>query len=62
MKIPKGFNKMAVSDQETWLVKKLQDLYAVEHQLKKLLGAVRGGNRVTIPEIERPDEALLKED
>ncbi len=53
---------MAVADQETWLVKKLQDLYVVENQLKKLLGAVRGGQRVTIPEIERPDEALLKED
>jgi hypothetical protein len=61
MKMPKGFNKMPAMDQESWLVQKLQDLYSVESQLKKLLAAVRGGQRVIIPEIDRPDEAILKE-
>jgi hypothetical protein len=61
MKMPKGFNKMPAMDQESWLVQKLQDLYSVESQLKKLLAAVRGGQRVNIPEIDRPDEAILKE-
>jgi len=61
MKMPKGFNKMPVMDQESWLVQKLQDVYSVESQLKKLLAAVRGGQRVNIPEIDRPDEAILKE-
>jgi len=61
MKMPKGFNKMPAMDQESWLVQKLQDVYSVESQLKKLLAAVRGGQRVNIPEIDRPDEAILKE-
>jgi hypothetical protein len=61
MKMPKGFNKMTAKDQESWLVKKLQEVYAVETELRKLLGAVRGGQRVSIPEIDRPDEAILKD-
>lgn len=61
MKMPKGFNKMPVMDQESWLVQKLQDVYSVESQLKKMLAAVRGGQRVNIPEIDRPDEAILKD-
>lgn len=61
MRMPKGFNKMPAMDQESWLVQKLQDVYSVESQLKKLLAAVRGGQRVNIPEIDRPDEAILKE-
>lgn len=61
MKMPKGFNKMPAKDQESWLVEKLQDLHSVESQLRKLLAAVRGGQRVVIPEIDRPDELLLKD-
>lgn len=61
MKVPKGFNKMTAKDQESWLVKKLQDVYAVENELRKLLGTVRGGQRVNVPEIERPNEAILKD-
>lgn len=61
MRMPKGFNKMPAMDQESWLVQKLQDVHSVETQLKKLLAAVRGGQRVNIPEIDRPDEAILKE-
>jgi hypothetical protein len=61
MKMPKGFNKMPVMDQESWLVQKLQDVHSLESQLRKMLAAVRGGQRVNIPEIDRPDEAILKD-
>jgi hypothetical protein len=61
MKMPKGFNKMPVMDQESWLVQKLEDVHTVESQLKRLLATVRGGQRVVIPEIDRPDELLLKD-
>lgn len=61
MKTPKGFNKMAARDQETWLVKKLGEIHAVEAELRKLLATVRGGQRVSIPETdERPDLIDLK--
>ena len=61
MKMPKGFNKMTATDQESWLAKKLQELYEVEKELRRLLGTVRGGQRVSVPEIDRPDEAILKD-
>jgi hypothetical protein len=61
MRVPKGFNKMNTIDQEIWLVKKLQELYAAEIELKRMLGTVRGGQRVSASEIERPDEAILKD-
>lgn len=61
MKMPKGFNKMKAADQESWLVEKLHSIHAVESQLRKLLATVRGGQRVEIREVDRPDEALLKD-
>lgn len=61
MKVPKGFNKMNTIDQEIWLVKKLQEMYAVESELRKMLATVRGGQKVSMPEIDRPDEAILKD-
>jgi hypothetical protein len=59
--MPKGFNKMTAKDQETWLIKKLQELFEVENELRRMLGTVRGGQRVSVPEIDRPDEAILKD-
>ena len=61
MRMPKGFNKMTAKDQETWLIKKLQELFEVENELRRMLGTVRGGQRVSVPEIDRPDEAILKD-
>ena len=60
MKMPKGFNKWSASEQESWLVAKLQEYYAVENQISKMLAKLRGGQRIEVKEIERPDEALLK--
>jgi hypothetical protein len=61
MKIPKTFNKMSASDQESWLVKKLMELQAEESKLRRLLATVRGGSKIQIKLDERPDEINLKE-
>jgi hypothetical protein len=58
--MPKGFNKWSAVEQESWLVKRLQEYYAVESQISKMLASIRGGQRLHISEIERPDELLLK--
>ena len=60
-KFPKGFNRMTLTEQETILVKKLQELYLIETQITKALASVRGGYKYKVSEeITRPDEALLK--
>lgn len=59
-KLNKGFNKMSLSEQESVLVKKLQEVYLIEEQITKALAKVRGGHRYEAREIERPDEAILK--
>ena len=47
---------MNLSEQEEWLVKKLQELYKIEDDLKKKLAKVRGGNSVYIK-----DEKIVKD-
>ncbi len=61
MKHPKNWNKMNLSQQETWLINKLQEVYQLEETIKKDLATVRGGQIVKInDEIDRPDELILK--
>jgi hypothetical protein len=61
MKLSKKFNKMSLQEQEAYLVKELQDMYIQEDAIKKMLGKVRGGQKVNIQtEPDRPDEILLK--
>jgi hypothetical protein len=60
MKMPKGFGKWSAQEQEIWLVNKLQDYYAIQNQITRMLASIRGGQRLQISEVERPDEALLK--
>lgn len=60
MKMPKNWNKWSASEQESWLVARLQEYYAVENQISKMLAKLRGGQRIQIAEIDRPDEASLK--
>jgi len=60
MKMPKGFNKWTLQQQEEFFIKKLQELYDIESDLKRNLAKIRGGNRLNFNEIERPDEILLK--
>lgn len=61
MRYPKNWNKMTLSEQENWLVKKLTELYNQETNIKQALAKVRGGTKFEVKEIDRPDEALLKE-
>jgi hypothetical protein len=58
--MPKGFNKWSAIEQESWLVKRLQEYYAVETQISRMLASIRGGQRLQVSEIERPDELMLK--
>jgi hypothetical protein len=58
--MPKGFNKWTLQQQEEFFIKKLQELYDIESDLKRNLAKIRGGHRLNFSEIERPDEILLK--
>jgi hypothetical protein len=58
--MPKGFNKWSASEQEAWLVKKLQEFHALENEVKKVLGKLRGGESIFFNEIDRFDEFELK--
>lgn len=58
--MPKGFNKWTLSQQEEYFTKKLQELYAIETDIRQMLAKIRGGNRMEFKEVERPDEILLK--
>jgi len=60
MKMPKNWNKLNLSEQEVWLVKKYQEMVSEIESVSKMLAKIRGGNRIVVKEIERPDEALLK--
>jgi ferritin-like metal-binding protein YciE len=61
MKMPKGFNKWTLQEQEEFFIKKLSELYDIEKGIKQTLAKIRGGNRMEYKEIERPDEILLKD-
>jgi hypothetical protein len=41
---------MTLDEQESWLVKKLQEYYAKQDDIKRLLATVRGGQRIKINE------------
>jgi len=60
MKLPKNWNKMKLSEQESYLVKKLSELYEIENYIRKNLASIRGGQRIHITEDIRPDEDILK--
>jgi len=60
MKMPKGFSKWSLSEQESWLVKKYQEMLTEVDAVTKMLAKIRGGQRIKVTEIERPDEAILK--
>jgi len=61
VKTPKSFNKMTLAEQEAYLVKKFQEAEEMRQAIFKMLAKVRGGQRMKIAEIDRPDEAILKE-
>ena len=61
VKLPAKFNKMTLQEQEEILVKNLNVIYTIEKEIKDALGKIRGGHKYEVKEIDRPDEALLKE-
>jgi len=62
MRLPAKFNKMSLIEQENWLVKKLNELYNEEIEVKKMLGKVRGGQRINIVIDERPDLLEMRDE
>jgi hypothetical protein len=61
LKITKSFNKMSLSEQETYLVNKIYELHSLEDAYRKMLGKIRGGNKQVLPEEDdRPDLIDLK--
>lgn len=62
MKYPKHFNKLNQSEQELWLVNKLQDIYDIEQDIKIALGKIRGGEIVLFKEVDRLDLLEMKDE
>jgi len=60
MRMPKGFSKWSLNEQESWLVKKYQEMLTEVDSVTKMLAKIRGGQRIKVTEVDRPDEAILK--
>lgn len=61
MRYPKNWNKLTLSEQENWLIKKYQEVVAEEQNVRRMLAQVRGKVKVKIAEEDyRPDEIILK--
>jgi len=60
MKMPKNWNRLKLDEQEHWLVKKYQEMISEVESVSKMLAKIRGGQRIVVSEVNRPDEALLK--
>ena len=60
MKMPKGFSKWSINEQESWLVKKYQEMLSEVDSVTRMLAKIRGGQRIKVTEVDRPDEAILK--
>jgi hypothetical protein len=60
MKMPKNWNRLSIAEQESWLVKKYQEMLSEVDSVTRMLAKIRGGQRIQVKEIERPDEAILK--
>jgi hypothetical protein len=60
-KLPKGFSKMTLEEQESALVSELTKVHQIEAEITKALAKVRGGHKYTPKDIDRPDLAALKD-
>ena len=58
--MPKGFSKWSLNEQESWLVKKYQEMLSEVDSVTRMLAKIRGGQRIKVTEVDRPDEAILK--
>jgi hypothetical protein len=62
MKYPKNFGKWNASEQESWLVSKLQEVYQLENQIKITLAKIRGGEILIFKEVDRLDLLEMKDE
>jgi len=60
MKMPKNFNRMTIQEQESWLLKEYIKVCELQNEISRMLAKIRGGTKMIVKEIERPDELLLK--
>ena len=60
MKMPKNWNRLSLNEQESWLVKKYQEMLSEVDSVTRMLAKIRGGQRIKVTEVDRPDEAILK--
>lgn len=60
MRTPKGFNRMTIQEQELWLVNEFRKVSELQHDISRMLAKIRGGTKMVVKEVERPDEALMK--
>lgn len=60
MKMPKNFNRMTIQEQESWLVNEFTKVCELQNDISRMLAKIRGGTKMVVKEIERPDELLLK--
>jgi hypothetical protein len=51
---------MTIQEQESWLVKEFEKVCDLQSEISRMLAKIRGGTKMVVKEIERPDEALLK--
>jgi hypothetical protein len=51
---------MTIQEQESWLVKEYIKVCELQNDISRMLAKIRGGTKMVITEIERPDELLLK--
>ena len=58
--MPKGFNRMTIQEQESWLVNEFTKVCELQNDISRMLAKIRGGTKMVVKEIERPDELLLK--
>jgi hypothetical protein len=57
---PKSFYKLSKEEQWMYAVNKMNEAYKIGDTWKKISQEVRG-KKIEEPEIERPDEAILKD-
>jgi hypothetical protein len=60
-KLPKGFSRMNLEEQESVLVSELKKIHEVENEITKALAKVRGGHKYTPKELDRLDLIELKD-
>ena len=51
---------MTIQEQESWLVNEFTKVCELQNDISRMLAKIRGGTKMVVKEIERPDELLLK--